>query len=56
VVSFVYLFLERLPHLYAQSRSSSSNVEPGINLVAMSSKCVTSDKNNNKPENHEISV
>ncbi len=56
VVSFVYLFLERLPHVCAQSRSSSSNVEPGINLVAMSSKLVSSDNNNNKPENHDISV
>ncbi|CAK9199979.1 unnamed protein product [Sphagnum troendelagicum] len=56
VLSFVYLFLERLPHVCAQSRSSSSNVEPGINLVAMSSKRVTSDNNNNKPENHDISV
>ncbi|KAH9546636.1 hypothetical protein CY35_12G109200 [Sphagnum magellanicum] len=44
VVSFVYLFPD-----------FSSNVEPGINLVAMSSKRITSD-NNNKPENHEISV
>ncbi|KAH8946527.1 hypothetical protein BDL97_12G100100 [Sphagnum fallax] len=55
VVSFVYLFLERLPHVCAQSRSSSSNVEPGINLVAMTSKRVTSH-NNNKPENHDFSV